>query len=73
MKTFYLEPKSENEKNFNIKVVLTDLRPYRKNIIYGIFENKYNRHICPYMGLQWYIGLVAAMFSHDVTVKSLKT
>ena len=22
---------------------------------------------------QWYIGLVAAMYTHDVTVKSLKT
>ena len=39
------------EKNFYIKVVLSDLRPYRKNIIYGIFENECNRHICPYMGI----------------------
>ena len=35
-----------------IKVVLSDLRHYRKNIIlYGIFENEYIRQICPYMGI----------------------
>ena len=30
----------KNVKNFYIKVVVSDLRPYKKNIICGIFENE---------------------------------
>ena len=51
MKTFYLEPKSEKMKKVYIKVVLSDLRSYRKNIIFVICENVYIRHICSYTGI----------------------
>ena len=39
------------KKNFYIKVVLSGLRPYRKTIMFVIFEDKFIRHICSYMGI----------------------
>ena len=55
-------------------MVLSDLRPHRKNIIFIIFENEYilGTSVLTW-GFQWYIVLVAVVHSHDVTVKSLKT
>ena len=57
-------------------MVLSDLRPYGKNIIFLISENKHIRHICSYMGISMvhsFSGCDQVMHSHDVTVKSLKT
>ena len=38
LKTFYVELKEQNEKIMHIKVISFDLRLYRKNVIFVIFE-----------------------------------
>ena len=51
IKTFNLEPKSKKNPNFDIKVVLNELRLYKQNVIFVISENEYIWDIPPYMGI----------------------
>ena len=45
----------QNAKYFYTKVVLSNLRPYRKNIIFIVFKIEYIRHIFSYMGIPCHV------------------
>ena len=61
------------KKKIYIKVVLSDLRLYKKNTMFVIFEMNILGTSVRTWGFQWYIVLVVVVHSHDVTVKSKKT
>ena len=40
-----------NDKNLYIKVVLSDLRLSRNNVVFVLSENELIMHICPLLGI----------------------
>ena len=41
----------KNDKNLYIKLVLSDLRLYRKNVVFVLSENELIMHICTLLGI----------------------